>query len=136
MNSKNGIRGEFLFAVATFMLALFISACGGGSLQPGSPGTPSRSISVVLSPLSTSVVPGGSTSVSAKVSNDSANGGVNWSCTPANACGLFNPPSTVSGMPTTYTAPALVPTGGLVTVTAKSVTDDSKGATSTLTVTD
>jgi hypothetical protein len=136
MNFKNGIRGEPLFAVVTFMLALFISACGGGSSQPGSPGTPSRSISVVLSPLSTSVVPGSSTSVSATVSNDSANGGVTWSCTPANACGLFNPPSTASAMATTYTAPALVPTGGLVTVSAKSVTDNSKGASSTLMVTD
>ena len=135
MNFKNGIRGEFVFAVAA-MLALFISACAGGSSQPGPPGIPSRSISVVLSPLSTSVVPGGSTSVSAKVSNDSVNGGVNWSCTPANACGLFNPPSTASGMATTYTAPALVPTGGLVTVTAKSITDNSKGASSTLMVTD
>jgi hypothetical protein len=136
MNFKNGIRGEPLFAVVTFMLALFISACGGGSSQPGPPGTPSRSISVVLSPLSTSVVPGSSTSVSATVSNDSANGGVTWSCTPANACGLFNPPSTASGMATTYTAPALVPTGGLVTVSAKSITDNSKGASSTLMVTD
>lgn len=136
MNFKNGIRGEFLFAVATFMLALFISACAGGSSQPGPPGIPSRSISVVLSPLSTSVVPGGSTSVSATVSNDNANGGVTWSCTPANACGLFDPPSTASRMATSYTAPALVPTGGLVTVTAKSVTDNSKGASSTLMVTD
>ena len=113
MNFKNGIRGESFFSLAALILALFSSACGGGSSQPGTPpGTQSRSISVVLSPLSSGVVPGGTDAVSATVSNDSAHAGVAWSCTPANACGLFSPPSTDSGMATTYTAPALVPTGG------------------------
>jgi hypothetical protein len=65
MNFKNGIRGELLFSVATLILALLSSACGGSSSQSGTPGTQSRSISVVLSPLSSSVVPAGTTTVSA-----------------------------------------------------------------------
>lgn len=137
MNFKNGIRGESFLSLAALILALFSSACGGGSSQPGTPpGTQSRSISVVLSPLSSSVVPGGTAAVSATVSNDSAHAGVAWSCTPTSACGLFSPPSTDSGMATLYTAPALVPTGGQVIVTAKSVTDNSKSASSTLMITD
>jgi hypothetical protein len=137
MNFKNGIRGESFWSLAALILALFSSACGGGSSQPGtSPGTQSRSILVVLSPLSSSVVLGGTAAVSATASNDSAHAGVVWNCTPANACGSFSPFSTASGMTTTYTAPALVPTGGQVTVTAKSVTDNSKSASSTLMITD
>jgi len=136
MNLKNGITGESVFSVTVLILALFSSGCGGSSSQPGTqPGTQSRSISVVLSPLSSSVVPGGTAPVSATVSNDSTHAGVAWSCTPANACGLFSPPSTDSGMATIYTAPAVVPTGGQVTVTAKSVTDNSKSASSTLMIT-
>jgi hypothetical protein len=136
MDFKNGISGESLFWLAALILALFSSGCGGGSSQPGTqPGTSSRSISVVLSPLSSSVVPGGTAAVSATVSNDSAQAGVAWSCAPADACGLFSPPSTASGMATIYTAPAAVPSGGQVTVTAKSVTDNSKSASSTLMIT-
>jgi hypothetical protein len=134
MNLNNTLRGELLFSVAV-IVALFSSGCGGIPSQPGiSPGTQSRSISVGLSPLSAIVVAGGTASVSATVSNDSTHAGVAWSCAPANACGLFSPPSTASGMATIYTAPAEVPTGGQVTVTAKSVTDNSKSASSTLVI--
>jgi hypothetical protein len=137
MNFKNATRGESFWSLAALILALFSSACGGGSSQSGtSPGTQSRSISVVLSPLSSSVVPGGITTVSATVSNDSAHAGVTWSCAPANACGSFRPASTASGMTTTYMAPALVPTGAVVTIIAKSVTDNSKSARSSLMITD
>jgi hypothetical protein len=136
MNLKNGITGESVFSVTALILAVFSSGCGGSSSQPGTqPGTQSRSIAVVLSPLSSSVVPGGTAAVSATVSNDSAQAGVAWSCAPADACGLFSPPSTASGMATIYTAPAVVPSGGQVTVTAKSVTDNSKSASSTLMIT-
>ena len=68
--------------------------------------------------------------MSATVSNDSMNAGVSWSCAPANACGLFSPSSTASAVATTYTAPAVVPAGGQVTVTAKSITDPTKSASS------
>ena len=67
MNFANANRGKLLYYVAALILALANSACGGGSSQPGTqPGTLSRSISVVLSPLSSSVVPGGTTAVSAR----------------------------------------------------------------------
>jgi len=133
MNRRIGIEGKSFFLLATLIVVLGNSGCGGGSSQPG---TQSQSISVVLSPLSPSVAPGGTTSVSATVSNDGTNGGVTWSCAPANSCGLFSPSSTASGMATTFTAPAMVPAGGQVTVTAKSNTDHAKSASSTVMITD
>jgi hypothetical protein len=66
--------------------------------------------------------------VSATVSNDSANAGVTWSCTPASVCGSFNPASAASAAPTTYTAPASAPAGGRATIIATSVKDGTKSA--------
>jgi hypothetical protein len=54
----------------------------------------------------------------ATVTGDPTNAGVNWSCTPVGACGTFTPAQTGSLVQTIYTAPALVPTGGTVTITA------------------
>jgi hypothetical protein len=71
--------------------------------------------------------------VQATVSNDlPAGGGVDWSvtCGSANACGTFNPIHTASGVNTTYTAPAAVPTGGTVTIIATSHADATKTASS------
>jgi len=71
------------------------------------------------------------TTISATVANDSALAGVNWSCTPATACGSFSPSQTASAATTTYTAPT---TTGTVVITATSVTDDAQSASSTVTV--
>ena len=74
--------------------------------------------------------------VGALVSNDSAAGGVKWSVTCASiACGSFNPAQTVSVVQTTYTAPDSVPVDGTVTITATSVTDPTKTATTQVTIT-
>ena len=135
MNLQNRTGSELRFFLTFLIFTLFISGCGGGTPQPGTPPETSRAISVVLSAVSSRVVPGGGTAVSATVSNDSLLAGVAWSCIPANYCGYFQPPSTNSGMPTIYTAPAEAPAGGLVTISAKSVTDNSKGATSTIEIT-
>jgi hypothetical protein len=133
MNFRNGIKGKSFFLFAALTAVLLNSGCGGSSSQPGSQ---PQSILVVLSTVSAIVVPGGTTTVSATVSNDSMNSGVVWSCAPANACGLFSPSSTASAMATTYTAPAVVPAGGQVTVTAKSITDPTKSASSVVMITD
>ena len=85
-------------------------------------------ISVSISPATASVTAGGTTSLIATVSNDSANGGVNWTAT----AGSFSPTQTASGIATTFTAPS---TAESVTITATSVTDSTKSATATITVT-
>jgi hypothetical protein len=77
-----------------------------------------------------------STQIKVVVNNDAANAGVNWSALCASSdCGSFSPAKTASGVATTYTAPASVPTGGTVRVTATSVTDPTKAVSSTITIT-
>lgn len=92
-------------------------------------------ISVSLStPPPASMQTAATATVAAVVSNDSANKGVTWSCTPTNACGSFNPAETGSGMSATYTAPANVPQGGNVVLTATSASDSTKMASATVTI--
>jgi predicted dienelactone hydrolase len=77
------------------------------------------------------------------VVNDAASAGANWTTTQntppsacaAATCGSFSAPSTLSGTPTTYTAPAAVPNPATVAVTATSVTDATKSASATVTLT-
>jgi hypothetical protein len=73
--------------------------------------------------------------IAATVANDSANGGVTWSCIPSGSCGSFNPTSTASAGTTVYTAPSAVPSGNTVTITATSVSDNSISASATVTIT-
>jgi hypothetical protein len=74
-------------------------------------------------------------SVAAAVLNDSANKGVTWSCTPSASCGSFTPAQTASGAATTYTAPAGVPKGGNVTITATAVSNVTQTASATVAIT-
>ncbi len=74
----------------------------------------------------------------ATVSNDAANAGVDWSVTCGSlvpgACGAFSSAHTSDGGQTTFTAPASVPTGATVTITAKSTTDPTQSATDKVTI--
>jgi hypothetical protein len=73
----------------------------------------------------------------ALIENDvSANPQVTWtvSCG-ATACGSFNPATTTNDEPTTYTAPAAIPSGNTVTIAATSVTDSTKSASHTIAIT-
>lgn len=130
-HSTNLVRALLIVFLGSALALL--SACGGGSSNTGGGGNP-PAISVALSSPPTSVQAGATAMLTAVVSNDSANGGVNWSCAPASACGSFNPTQTASGTATTYTAPTTAPTGGSVTVTATSVTDSTKTASATITI--
>ena len=75
-----------------------------------------------------------------QVTNDPAGAGVIWTvaCGSTSVCGSFNP--AVVNTPdstvffTTYTAPAVVPAGGAVTITATSLTDTTKSVSATLTI--
>ena len=108
----------------------------------GTPGTAQISIavpaiSVAFNPAPPTSLPAGTTTpLTAVVSNDSKNAGVTWTvtCGSSGACGSFSPTSTASGTATTYTAPAAIPTGNTVTVTATSVTDPTKSQSATITI--
>jgi hypothetical protein len=94
---------------------------------------PNGNITVTLNPAPPASVPIGSTNPITAITNDTH--GVNWSCTPVSACGSFSPTQTLSGIPTRYTAPNMIPSGGQVTVTATSVTDSLAFASATITIT-
>jgi hypothetical protein len=92
-------------------------------------------VSVSLStPPPASLNIGATAPIAATVGNDSANAGVTWSCAPANTCGSFSPTQTASGASTTYTAPASMPSTGLVIITAISVTDTNKSASANIAI--
>ena len=89
------------------------------------------SISIVISASTAMLQVGGTAAFTATVTNDSANAGVRWTA----LTGSFSPTQTASGAATTYTAPATVPSGGTVIITATSITDPTKTATATVSVT-
>ena len=112
------------------------------AVASGTPGTAQISIavppiSVAFNPAPPTSLPAGTTTpLTAVVSNDSKNAGVTWTvtCGSSGACGSFIPTSTASGTATTYTAPAAIPTGNTVMVTATSVTDTTKSQSATITI--
>ena len=73
----------------------------------------------------------------ATIANDvSANPEVTWTVTcGATACGSLSPTTTKIGVQTTYTAPAAIPAGGSITLTATSVTDPTKSASVNIVIT-
>jgi len=101
-----------------------------------------QNVSVSIAPTKASLLVTGQQEFTATVTNDPANSGVTWTVTAASgtlctgaACGTVFSTSTASGAPTTYEAPPAVPTGGTIIVTATSVTDPTKSASATVTIT-
>ncbi len=116
--------------IVAFTLAF--AACGGGSSS-----TPPASISVSFAAQPpTTLVVATTLSLTAVVNNDSAGAGVNWKVTCGTTlCGSFVPASTANDAATVYTAPAAIPTGNTVTIVATSITDSTKSASATITIT-
>ena len=134
MQKKRGIgmttRQCTLLLIGVCLISALVGCGGGGS---GS-GTTPPTITVTFNPAPpASVQVNSKTDVTAIVTNDTT-GDVNWSCTPVNSCGSFSPAQTLSGISTTYTAPATVPSGGKVTVIATSVADSSASASATIAI--
>jgi len=76
-------------------------------------------------------------SLQAIVTNDtSANPEVDWSITCGGSdCGSISPTTTANNFETAYTAPSAIPPGNTVTVTATSVTDPTRSASTNITIT-
>jgi hypothetical protein len=74
--------------------------------------------------------------LSATVTGDTANAGVDWkaTCQTAGLCGSFSPTHTASGGTTTYTAPATIPAGGTTTITASSTANPSGNVSANVTI--
>src|SRR5579859_4745606 len=118
--------------------AMIFALAGCTSSQPAPPlPAPAPAISVAFVGTPPSLVQAGvTTQLTALVSNDSSNAGVDWSvtCGGAGACGSFSPTHTASGSATTYTAPATVPSGNTVTISATSTADNTKSASANITI--
>jgi hypothetical protein len=101
-------RWIFLLPLAV-MLAMF-AACGGGSTLnvQNAPPPPSSTVSIAFQPApATSISINTTSALTAVVSNDPTNAGVDWSltCQNKNNCGSLSALHTNSGQPTTYTPP-------------------------------
>jgi hypothetical protein len=123
--------------VLLLAVSIAVAGCGltGAKATTSSNATPTISVAIVQAPASSMSV-GGTASVSATVSDDAANAGVDWvaMCGSVAFCGSFSPTHTASGTATTFTAPVGVPTGGTVSLTALSTTDHSKASAATVTI--
>ena len=90
-------------------------------------------VSIAVAPTTAVVHVGASEQLTATVSNDASNRGVTWAVSCSSApCGTISP-TTASGSPTTYSAPATLPTGGArITITARAVAAPAASAAATL----
>jgi dienelactone hydrolase len=124
------------FSLAFGLAAIaIISSCGGGSNTVPPP--PEISVTVFV-PLSIVLV-GGTANASATVANDTSNQGVTWtltqsqsSCSPG--CGTLSRTTSATRATITYSAPAVMPTNGSVTITATSVAAPTKSNSATITI--
>ncbi len=113
-----------LLAGMAFAIPMLITGCGGGS------SVKDISIDITTPPPATLEV-NQSASVAATVTKDSSNSGVDWTCTPAGACGTFVPAHTASGATTVYTAPR---TAGPVSIIATSTKNPMKNQSAPITI--
>ena len=128
---------KLLFAICGVAI---LCSCGNGiGKLPGSSGG-ALSVQLTQGP-PTVVVAGQPFGLVANTLNDTKNGGVTWSCVPANACGTFSPNSTGYNITTLYTPPVAPTNGSItpnlsypVTITATSGTDNSQTVTTTFNV--
>src|SRR5271166_126368 len=120
--------------ISLSMIAALVGCSGSSHNSGGGGGGGTTTPSVSLSTAPTSLTFGGTFSITATVTNDSANGGVTWSCTPGNSaatCGSFSASKSASGTAVTYTAPSVAAS---VVITA-TVVDDTSVTASTPTIT-
>ncbi|MCU1321296.1 MAG: hypothetical protein JWM43_945 [Acidobacteriaceae bacterium] len=123
---KQGIFTLYASATADHSrVATVTLTVGGNPISVGFAPTPPSTLQV-----------GASAQFRVALNNDATNAGVTWSTVCGSTdCGFFGPVQTASGVATTYVAPAAVPTGGAVQVTATSIADPTKAVSATISIT-
>ncbi|MFC5865480.1 hypothetical protein ACFPT7_24455 [Acidicapsa dinghuensis] len=129
------VSGSILQVVYFISVAGMIGCTGGGTVSVPPPPGPNAVIFVAQPPTSLAVNASASLVAAATYTNIAVAGentAVTWSvaCGSAGACGAFSSNADAAGI--TYTAPAVVPSGGVVTVTATSVADGSKSVSTAI----
>jgi hypothetical protein len=138
--ARKGLRkdwiGAFLALFSSFATVGVMTGCN-TSHANAAPETPLIAVAFTQGPPNP-MVTGNSAVVSAAVTNDPANAGVDWVVTCASGgnggspCGTFTPSHTANGAPAIYTAPPAIPSKNAVLVTALSTTDRSKSSAVTV----
>jgi hypothetical protein len=133
-------RGWILLLLLAAVTGGF-AGCGGGSttnVQNPPPPT-SSTVAIAFQPAPpTSVFLNGTLPVTAMVSNDPSNAGVDWSVTCQNTgnCGLLSPVHTPSGQAATYTPPSTLATNSqTVNIAAFATADHTKNVVAQITIT-
>jgi hypothetical protein len=111
VRSSSPIRRYILLCFVAGMIAA-LAACGNNNLNIQNPPAPAASnVSISLQPAPAATIPlGATTTLTAVVSNDSSNAGVDWSllCTVNATCGVLAPLHTASGAAASYSPPATI----------------------------
>jgi hypothetical protein len=124
MTNRSCVLSLLLFGLAALLgmtgCAYTTKAGSGASATT----TPIISVTITQGPPASLLV-GSTVHLSATVSNDPADAGVDWvaSCGSAPFCGSFSPAHTASGGTTIFTAPPEVPTKSTIAITALSTTN-------------
>lgn len=138
VTDDRGVAASPVFTANATIGAYAVTAAvsGAATLASFSLSNTAAPVSVNFNPAPpTSMLIGTTTTLTAVVAADSTNAGVTWLCMPVNSCGSFNPTTSTGSTGTTaYTAPAAIPTGGSVTVTATSIKDPTKSAAATISI--
>jgi hypothetical protein len=125
----------FLPIAVGLSAVLCMSGCAITGAKASQSQTPIISVAITLAPPASLTV-GTFAPVTATVSNDAANAGVDWVaiCGSVPNCGSFSPSHTASGATTIFIAPLAVPAHNTIAVTALSTTDHSKAFGASVTI--
>jgi hypothetical protein len=126
---KPQIKRRVLIPSLSVLALASLWACGGSS--------PSRPVSIVFAKAPpSSLSAGGQTTISTTVINDSGTKGADWTLAcGSSSCGSLSPAHTASGSPTSFTAPAFIPVGNAVTITATASADATQTVSATVLIT-
>ncbi len=130
------------FAIFGLGMASFIGCNSSSSVHAGAVVVSIAGITTSGKPVS--IAAGGKATVSMSPVNDSHGAGVDWTAiclgnpvtgkATGGACGTFSPSHTAAGVPALYTAPAQVPIGSTVTLSASVTSDPSATSTAVATI--
>ena len=130
-------RPFFLFLLAA--LISILAGCGGTSVVQNPPPPPLSSVSIAFQPAPPASVSLSATAdITAVVSNDSSNAGVDWNliCQSGSNCGTLSPLHTDSGKAATYSPPRSISGNAQpVTILAFATADHTKNVFTPVTVT-
>ena len=129
-----------IIALPSAVMIAGLAGCGGNmSSVQNPPPPPVSAVSIAFQPAPVGSIPlNSATTLTAVVTNDSSNAGVDWSLLcPKNAtCGSLSPLHTDSGKPATYTPPVTIAGNSqTVTIEAFAAADHGKNLVTPLTVT-